>query len=254
MTVLGAVGVTAMTRQECVRVVFDLPREPVSASVALVGVPAAVLGRESARMAKLYNGATLAAIDGMPLVKKARRSGLACERCAGPDIMGPIFSEGLKRGSTHYFYGGKDETIVRRLRESLERDYPGIRILGMYCPPFRPLTDEEDAAVCREINDLTPDFVWVGIGAPKQEMWIEEHVQKIHGCVMLGVGAAFDFFAGTLDKAPEWVENAGLEWIFRLIKEPRRLWRRYIVGGAKYVFYTLLDRLGLNPKDKSAAL
>lgn len=129
--------------------------------------------------------------------------------------------------------------MLKKLCENLEKDYPGIKIVGMYAPPFRPLDEEEDEEICREINDLHPDFLWVGIVAPKQEMWMWEHQKKILGTVMVGVGAGFDFLAGTLDKAPGWMEKAGLEWMFRLSKEPRRLWRRYIVGGFKYVYYTL---------------
>ena len=171
----------------------------------------------------------------MPIVKRGRKLGFECDRCAAPDIMGPIFEESVKRNKTHYFYGGKDDEVLVKLRENLEKAYPGIQILGMYSPPFRPLTDEEDAAICREINELKPDFLWVGIGAPKQEMWMWKHQEKIHGTRMLGVGAGFNFFAGTLDKAPAWMEKAGIEWLFRLSKEPKRLWRRYVLGGFKYL-------------------
>lgn len=150
----------------------------------------------------MYSKATMAIIDGMPIVKRGRKLGFECDRCAAPDIMGPIFEESVKRNKTHYFYGGKDDEVLVKLRENLEKAYPGIQILGMYSPPFRPLTDEEDAAICREINELKPDFLWVGIGAPKQEMWMWKHQEKIHGTRMLGVGAGFNFFAGTLDKAP----------------------------------------------------
>lgn len=110
--------------------------------------------------------------------------------------------------------------------------------VGMYSPPFRALTEEEDKKICDEINALKPDFLWVGIGAPKQEMWMWQHQEKINNTVMFGVGAGFNFFAGTLDKAPEWMEKASLEWLFRLSKEPKRLWRRYILGGFKYLYYT----------------
>ena len=152
-----------------------------------------------------------------------------------------MFKESVTQNRTHYFYGGKNDEVLRALRENLERDYPGIRISGMYSPPFRPLTDEEDRAVCEEINSLHPDFLWVGIGAPKQEMWMWKHREKIQNTVMLGVGAGFDFFAGTLDKAPAWMEKASLEWLYRLIKEPKRLWKRYILGGVKFLYLRLTD-------------
>lgn len=237
--ICGVVSVCAMTRQQFVDAAFTLPTEPVSATIDLVGVPAVISAKENPEIAEMYNSATMAAIDGMPIVKLGRRKGFNCERCAAPDIMGMMFEEAVRQGKTHYFYGGKDDNVLKRLRENLERDYPEIKIVGMYSPPFRPLTDEEDAAICKEINDLHPDFLWVGIGAPKQEKWMWKHQERIQGTVMLGVGAGFDFFAGTLDKAPAWMEKASLEWLFRLAKEPKRLWRRYVLGGIKYLYYSL---------------
>lgn len=237
--IVGVVGVCATTREQFVEAAFALPTEPVSATIDLIGVPAVISAKQDPKIAEMYNSATMAAIDGMPIVKLGRRKGFSCERCAAPDIMGMMFEKSVKEGKTHYFYGGKDNAVLKKLRENLEKDYPGIRIVGMYSPPFRPLTEEEDAAVCQEINDLRPDFLWVGIGAPKQEMWMWQHQEKIHNTVMLGVGAGFNFFAGTLDKAPEWMEKASLEWLFRLTKEPKRLWRRYVLGGVKYLYYSL---------------
>lgn len=234
-SICDTVSVCVTTNRECVEQIFDLPVEPVSATIDLVGVPAVISASESEEIKEMYSKATMAIIDGMPIVKRGRKLGFECDRCAAPDIMGPIFEESVKRNKTHYFYGGKDDEVLVKLRENLEKAYPGIQILGMYSPPFRPLTDEEDAAICREINELKPDFLWVGIGAPKQEMWMWKHQEKIHGTRMLGVGAGFNFFAGTLDKAPAWMEKAGIEWLFRLSKEPKRLWRRYVLGGFKYL-------------------
>ena len=235
----GAVGVCAMTLPSFLQSVFTLPTRPVSATVALVGIPAVVAAVENERTAAVYNTATIAAVDGMPIVKKARRSGIQCDRCSGPDFMGAVFAKSVLCGKTHYLYGGKNDEALDRLRERLQNDYPGIQILGAYSPPYRQLTPEEDSAVCAEINCLRPDFVWVGIGAPKQEIWMDDHRAKIVGCVMLGVGAGFDFLAGTLSKAPRWMEQCSLEWLYRLCKEPRRLWKRYILGGVKYACYSL---------------
>lgn len=238
-TVCGIVGVCATTKEEFVQQVFSMPTEPVSATIDLVGVPAIISAKEDPKIAEMYNKSTMAAIDGMPIVKIGLKKGFNCERCAAPDIMGMMFEESVKQGKTHYFYGGKDDEVLKKLRINLERDYPGIQIAGMYSPPFRPLTEEEDQQICDEINSLHPDFLWVGIGAPKQEMWMWQHQEKIHGTVMLGVGAGYNFFAGTLEKAPKWMEKASLEWLFRLIKEPKRLWRRYILGGFKYLYYSI---------------
>ena len=242
--ILGKVGVCATKREDFIEEVFALPTAPVSATIDLIGVPAVISAMSSPEIAQMYESATYAAMDGMQIVKMARRRGFDCDRCAAPDIMKLIFAESVKRGKSHYFYGGKDDEVLKKLRENLEEEFPGIDIKGMHSPPFRPLTDEEDEAICTEINSLKPDFLWVGIGAPKQEMWMWRHEEKIRGTVMLGVGAGFNFLAGTLAKAPTWMENAGIEWIYRLIKEPKRLWKRYIIGGARWVGYNISYKLG----------
>lgn len=242
-TVCGVVGVCATTKEEFVKEAFSMPTAPVSGTIDLVGVPAIISAKENPKVAQMYASCSFAGIDGMPIVKLARKKGINCERCAAPDIMGMMFAESVKQGKTHYFYGGKDNEVLEKLRANLEKDYPGIQIVGMYSPPFRPLTEEEDQQICDEINGLKPDFVWVGIGAPKQEMWMWEHREKIHNTVMLGVGAGFNFFAGTLDKAPAWMEKASLEWFYRLVKEPKRLWRRYVIGGWKWLYYSAQDKI-----------
>lgn len=244
--VCDSVGVCAMTREQLVKEVMELPVFPVSASVVLVGVPAVVMAKENPEYAQMYEKATIAAIDGMPIVKIGRKKGILCERCAAPDIMDPLFAESVKHGKRHFFYGGKNDDVLEKLKQNLEQKYPNIQICGMYSPPFRALTAEEDRAVCDRINAAHTDFVWVGIGAPKQELWIQDHRNKISGTVMLGVGAGFDFFAGTLKKAPSWMEVAGLEWVFRLLVEPKRLWKRYILGGIKFIYYSITSRYACN--------
>ena len=241
--VFNKIGVCATTLDQFVIEIFTIPTDPESVTVMLVGIPAIISAMEKTGIAQMYNQATIAAIDGMPIVKMARRHGFTCERCAAPDIMGPIFAKSVEVPKTHFFYGGKNDEVLRKLRKNLERDYPGIAIVGMYSPPFRPLTEEEDRAVIQMVNDAKPDFLWAGIGAPKQEIWIMKHQKSIHNCVMLGVGAGFDFFAGTLNKAPKWMEEYSLEWLFRLIKEPKRLWRRDVLGGFKYLYYSVQFKL-----------
>lgn len=237
--VLDKLELCAMTKSDLVAELFKLPTKPLSASIYVAGMPGAVASKENEGMANLYNRATISTIDGMPFVKIAKSKGINCERCSGPDIMGMVFKESIKQNKTHYFYGGDNDTVLGMLRENLERDYNGIKIVGMYSPPFRELTEEEDKKLCDDINGLKPDFVWVGIGAPKQEVWIMNHCSKINDCVMLGVGAAFNYIAGTVDKAPKWVENMCLEWLYRLFKEPKRMWRRSIIGGCKMLYYII---------------
>ena len=235
--VLDIVGLCPLTRKNFVETLFSLPKTPASATISLVGIPAVVSAIENPDIAKIYNSSTMSVIDGMPFVKKARKMGYECERCSGPDIMGMVFEESIKRGASHFFYGGKDDYTLQKLLNNIQKKYPEIKIAGSYSPPFRKLTKEEDISIVNKINSVAPDFLWVGIGAPKQELWMHEHKLSIKNTCMLGVGAAFDFLSGTLPKAPSWMENAGLEWLFRLIKEPKRLWRRYILGGIKYLIY-----------------
>ena len=243
LNICGTVGVCATTRTDLVDEILRVPVAPVSASVVLIGVPAVVMAKENPKIEQAYNEATIAAIDGMPIVKLAKKNGFVCERCSGEDIIGDIIDKSITQKKTHYLNGGKDYDVLRKLRENLERDHPGIKIVGMYSPPFRPLTEEEDKDICDEINRLHPDIIWIGIGAPKQELWMQEHRDKIQGSVMLGIGAVFDFLAGTQKMAPKWVVSAGFEWLFRLISEPKRLWKRYIIGGVKYLYYSLTSEL-----------
>lgn len=237
------VGISPTTKSEFVKEAFSIPVAPVSASINLIGVPGIISANDDPKIMKIYSECSFAAIDGMPLVKIASKKGFTCERCAAPDIMGLVFEESIRQNKTHFFYGGINDDALKKLRSNLEKKYPGIKIVGMYLPPFRPLTEEEDKEICKTINELHPDFLWVGIGAPKQEIWIREHREKIHNTVMTGVGAAFNFYAGTLDKAPEWMENASIEWLYRLCKEPKRLWKRYVLGGVKWLYYRADEKI-----------
>ena len=237
ISIWGKIDICAMTKSQCIDSIFELTKKQESSSVDLLGIPMAVRSMKNKDYQDMYNDATMTIIDGMPVVKICRSYGLECERCSGPDIMPEIFLRGVLENKTHYFYGGADDEVLTRLKESLDEKYPGINIVGMYSPPFRPLTDEEDKMICDEINKKKPDFIWVGIGAPKQELWIRDHQEKINHGVMLGVGAAFNFFSGRVDKAPSWIERTGYEWLYRLIKEPKRLWKRYILGGCAYLYY-----------------
>ena len=155
-------------------------------------------------------------------------------RVAGPDFMDAMFRSSMDGKITHYFYGASPETI-RRLQECLPKRYPGIVIKGLYSPPYRPLTKEEDDAVMREINSSGADLIWIGLGAPKQEKWMASHEGKLHG-IMFGVGAGFDFYAGTMRRAPKWMQRIGLEWLYRLLSDPRRLFRRYFVSNLQYLW------------------
>ena len=143
-------------------------------------------------------------------------------------------------GLSHFFYGSSQETLDV-LREILQKKYPGLKIAGMYSPPFRPLTEEEDEAVIEMINESNADIIWVGLGAPKQENWMYEHQDKVKG-LMFGVGAGFDYHAGKLKRAPRWMQRMSLEWLMRLLQDPRRLWKRYLVTNIKFIWYILIGK------------
>ena len=186
---------------------------------------------------KIQNSAVLNFPDGEPLSIVSRGRGFKmAERVTGPDFMEEMFIKGNEgNGLRHFFYGGTQDTLDQ-LRAALKEKYPGLQIAGMYSPPFRPLEPEEDEQVIRMINESNVDIVWVGLGAPKQEKWMYEHQGKIHG-LMLGVGAGFDYQAGKLKRAPLWMQKMSLEWVMRLIQDPRRLWKRYLVTNAKFLWY-----------------
>jgi N-acetylglucosaminyldiphosphoundecaprenol N-acetyl-beta-D-mannosaminyltransferase len=148
------------------------------------------------------------------------------------------------RGYRHFFYGGAPG-VAQELAARLMIRFPGLQIAGAYCPPFRPLTQEEDDEVVSLINAARPDIVWVGLGAPKQERWMSEHQSRLAAPILVGVGAAFDFHTGRIAQAPPWMREHGLEWLFRLSREPGRLWRRYLVYGTQFVALVLLESIGL---------
>lgn len=184
---------------------------------------------------KIQNESIMSIPDGGPLSTVGRKRGhTLMDRTTGPDLMGEIFKVSIERGYKHYFYGSTEETL-QKLNEKLTLQYPGIDIVGTYSPPFRTLTKEEDEQIIKIINDSNPDFVWVGLGAPKQEKWMAAHVKKING-LMVGVGAGFDYFAENIKRAPVWMQRFNLEWLYRLLQDPRRLFLRYFKTNIKFLW------------------
>jgi N-acetylglucosaminyldiphosphoundecaprenol N-acetyl-beta-D-mannosaminyltransferase len=180
--------------------------------------------------------------DGMPLVWLGRRDGMPVERVCGPDFMPAVVQQGIGLGRTHFFYGGAPGT-PEALAARLETRYPGLLVAGTMSPPFRPLTSQEDEAVVAEINAAAPDYVWVGLGSPKQDLWLAEHRSRIMAPVLLAVGAAFDFHSGRIQRAPRWMQRSGTEWLYRLVTEPRRLVGRYTMVNARFARLVAQERL-----------
>ena len=206
--------------------------------VCFSNVHTSVMARENKDYADVLNGAAYVFPDGAPIARLEFRKGhQGVERVAGPDFMENMFRDTCNTGISHYFYGSTQETLDS-LKERLNKKYPGIDIRGFYSPPFRALTPEEDAEDIKRINESGADIVWIGLGAPKQEKWMNAHKGKINA-VMMGVGAGFDFHAGTIKRAPKWVRRIGLEWLYRLIEDPVRLFRRYIATNIKFIWYLI---------------
>ncbi len=185
----------------------------------------------------VQNSAVMALPDGEPLSIVSRQRGFKdARRVTGPDFMEQMFHRGQEgNGLRHFFYGGSQDTL-NTLESVLKEKYPALQIAGMYSPPFRPLTGEEDEEVIRIINDSKADIIWVGLGAPKQERWMYEHRNKVQG-LMFGVGAGFDYHSGKLKRAPMWMQKMSLEWLMRLIQDPKRLWKRYLVTNIKFLWH-----------------
>lgn len=213
--------------------------------VCICNVHSVVTTRSDPLTAKVIREADMATPDGAPVAWLMRRLGVVGqERINGPDLMWRYCAEAAGRGEAIYLYGGHQDTLDILQRKLLER-FPGLKIAGAYSPPFRPLSAEEDAAVVEAINASSASTVWVSLGCPKQEQWMFKHRGRIKA-VMIGVGAAFDYHAGTIIRAPLWMQNYGLEWLYRLVKEPRRLWKRYFVTNSLFILYAarqlLFDR------------
>lgn len=188
------------------------------------------------------NSAYLKTTDGMPLLWLAKKAGYSqSERIYGPDLMLNLCEISPERGYRHFFYGGA-EGVAEQLAKEMQRLYPGLQVAGYYSPPFRALTAEEDELVSQEIRESGANLIWVGLGTPKQDLWMAEHRGKFPG-VMFGVGAAFDFHTGRVKQAPVWMRNSGLEWVYRLFAEPRRLWKRYIVYNSLFLLKLAKQKL-----------
>jgi N-acetylglucosaminyldiphosphoundecaprenol N-acetyl-beta-D-mannosaminyltransferase len=201
-----------------------------------------VEARRDAEYRALLNRGDLNVADGMPVAWAARRDGRPTLRLAGTDGMGELCAWGETRDLAHYLYGATDETLVA-MRANLERTYPEIRIVGVESPPFRAITDEELDETAARIRAAGADAVWIGLGAPKQDVMAARLRERTPAPLLFAVGAAFDFLAGTKSRAPEWMRRSGLEWAHRLGSEPGRLWKRYLVGNAEFVAGVASDRI-----------
>lgn len=240
--ILGT-NINVLTMDMTKKYIYDNIEKLRGRYICVSNVHTTVMAHDNENYRNVQNSAALRIPDGKPLSVVSRKRGFKeAERVAGPDLMGELFEESPKSGLRMFFYGSTDD-ILSELKEKLLEKYPDIKIVGMYSPPFRKLTEEEDLRDIEMINNTLPDIVWVGLGAPKQEVWMNRHQGKINA-VMIGVGAGFDYFAERIKRAPKWMQKMSLEWLYRLLQEPGRLFKRYFVTNTKFLYLVFKENIG----------
>ena len=234
--ILG-VNIAVTSMESTIQTLTEKRKEWKGQYICVSNVHTTVMAHENPEYMKIQNEAVMALPDGSPLSAYSREGGkVNAKRVTGPDLMKELLMRSGENGFTHFFYGSTEDTL-NKLRDKIETNYPGAKILGMISPPFRELTPEEDEEYIRQINEANPDFLWVGLGAPKQEIWMAKHKGRINS-LMIGVGAAFAFESGEVKRAPKWIQNMKLEWFYRLMQDPKRLFKRYFVTNIKYLWLT----------------
>lgn len=230
---VAGIRVSALSFEEGISHLLSAPIEKRRMRVHFAAMHTFVEASKDPELRELLNEAELIAPDGMPMVWLGRRQGKRVERFCGPDVMPAILDRSRAFGFSHFFYGGQPGA-VEALVETLRTRFPGLNVAGVYTPPFRPLTPGEQGDIAQMINDSGADFVWVALGSPKQDRWLASFRPLLKASVLLAVGAAFDFENGRVKRAPRWAQRAGVEWLFRLASEPRRLFWRYTITGFQF--------------------
>jgi N-acetylglucosaminyldiphosphoundecaprenol N-acetyl-beta-D-mannosaminyltransferase len=241
--VLG-VGISPLNLETASEILMTSSLEPgFCGYVTVTGVHGVMESQKDPELLAIHNASFLSVPDGMPMVWIGKWNGFQdIGRVYGPDLMLRIFEGTELSQQSHFLFGGGDD-VVNQLERGLLSKYPKSSIVGKITPPFRPLTDEEENDLVGTLRKTRPHFFWVGLSTPKQERFMHAFLTKYpdltkdwdHGMIMLGVGAAFDFHAGLVPQAPKWMQNCGLEWLFRMIKEPKRLWRRYVYNNPRFI-------------------
>ena len=244
VNILG-VGVSAINLNQAVGVINDWVENRQSKYVCVTSVHGIVESQSDPQLKYIHNSAGLVTPDGMPLVWFIKSSGRKhVRRVYGPDLMLAVMRSSVDYGHKHFLYGATNNTL-KRLQANLERQLPELQIVGSYAPPFRALTEAEEAKIISEINRSGADVIWIGLSTPKQERWMAKQREQLDAAVIIGVGAAFDFHAGVKRQAPPVIQRSGLEWLFRLVTEPGRLWRRYFRIVSYFIYHAICQRTGL---------
>jgi len=244
-TVILGIGISAVTMDTAVETIMRWIAMGERQIVTVAAVHSVVDAQRVPAAKRIMQTSGMCVPDGVPLVWLSRLAGRnKVERVFGPDLMLRV-TYLLAQTSGHAFYYGGKQGIAEELAERMQAEYPGVGTAGCYSPPFRDLTEAEKQEIENLINNSGAGIVWVGLSSPKQEKWMEEFRPRLNAPVLIGVGAAFDYNTGRIHRAPHWVQNSGLEWLFRLIQEPQRLWRRYLVNNSLFILYWILEKLRL---------
>lgn len=244
VNILGS-RVDAITMQDAVATTQQALAEKSKGYICVTGVHGIMEARRDRKLSRIFDHAMMVVPDGMPTVWVGHLQGHRhMERVAGPDLMLEIFKRAEFRDVTHFFYGGK-EGIADELSAGMKQRFPWLRILGSYTPPYRELSNEEEAELVRQVHVLKPDIIWVGISTPRQEEFMTHLLPKLSTTLMFGVGAAFDFHTGRIKDSPAWVKRAGLQWLHRVIQDPRRLWKRYLINNSAFLWQMGLQFAGV---------
>ncbi|WP_436774565.1 WecB/TagA/CpsF family glycosyltransferase [Yinghuangia sp. YIM S09857] len=247
--VLG-VGVSVVNRPTAVHEITRWIDTGERHYVCVSGVPDVMESRRDPEVLRAHNGSGLTVPEGTPLVRAGHRAGApGMRQVTGPDLMLDVLARAVERGWTSYFYGGA-KGVPEMLASHLGLRFPGLKVAGAYSPPARPLTPREDAAITARVNGSGADLVWVGLPSPGQERWMAEHRARLENPVLLGVGGAFDVHTGRASRAPEWMARYGLEWSYRLVREPGGPWRRLLRDNPAYLVGTLRRRPRLLDADE----
>ena len=248
VNILG-VGVTAMSMEVALQESEALLDRGGRGYVCVTGVHGIMEAQSDEQFRNILNSSFLTTPDGMPTVWLGHLAGYKdMTRVYGPDYMLGFCERSVAKGYKHYFYGGK-EGVAAELKAALTMKFPGLQVVGTYCPPFRPLNEQEEADLKAQLKILKPDVLWCGLSTPKQERFMFAYANNLPVNMMVGVGAAFDLLSGNLDEAPTWMKKTGLQWLYRMIKEPKRLWRRYLTNNPKFVWATFLQLTHLKQFD-----
>ena len=243
MTTVIDINISETSYEAATRQIQSWARAGESRAVYAANVHVIMEGHDDVKFRKILNRADLIAPDGMPLVWMMRLKGVKSQqRTYGPTLMLCVLEMAAREGIPVGFYGGMPTTLAR-LVNRIKMVHPGLQVGYTFSPPFRSLNSEEAKQIGHEITSSGIRILFVGLGCPRQEIWIDGQ----RGClsaVMIGVGAAFDFHAGTKPQAPAWMQKIGLEWLFRLLTEPRRLWKRYLYHNPRFIFLGIADLLG----------